>query len=96
MTPSRAVGAPATAARPAWTERQFERVTGDIKSGRDDGATVRGGYLVGDGAHFAAPAVLTDRHPDRRDRERRCGRRAAEAGLLGDRQDEQADGGQVQ
>jgi phenylacetaldehyde dehydrogenase len=49
---------------PLVSQDQFERVTGYIRSGRDDGATIYGGNRVGDRGYFVAPTVLTGTRED--------------------------------
>ncbi|MFJ1758809.1 aldehyde dehydrogenase family protein [Amycolatopsis sp. NPDC088138] len=51
---------PETTMGPLVSQEQFDRVTGYIKSGRDDGATISGGDRVGDRGYFVAPTVLTE------------------------------------
>jgi phenylacetaldehyde dehydrogenase len=50
---------PATTMGPLVSQEQFDRVTGYIRSGRDDGAKIMGGDRVGDRGYFVAPTVLT-------------------------------------
>ncbi len=51
---------PETTMGPLVSQEQFDRVTGYLKSGRDDGATISGGDRVGDRGYFVAPTVLTE------------------------------------
>ena len=44
---------------PLVSVEQFDRVTGYISSGRDDGANIIGGDRVGDRGYFVAPTILT-------------------------------------
>jgi phenylacetaldehyde dehydrogenase len=44
---------------PLVSAEQFDRVTGYISSGRDDGANIIGGDRVGDRGYFVAPTILT-------------------------------------
>ncbi|WP_285479315.1 aldehyde dehydrogenase family protein [Amycolatopsis sp. NBRC 101858] len=55
---------PETTMGPLVSQEQFDRVTGYIKSGRDDGATISGGDRVGDRGYFVAPTVLTETRED--------------------------------
>jgi phenylacetaldehyde dehydrogenase len=55
---------PSTTMGPLVSREQFERVTGYISSGRDDGATIIGGDRVGDRGYFVAPAILTGTRED--------------------------------
>jgi acyl-CoA reductase-like NAD-dependent aldehyde dehydrogenase len=55
---------PSTTMGPLVSREQFERVTGYLSSGRDDGATIIGGDQVGDRGYFVAPAILTGTRED--------------------------------
>lgn len=55
---------PETTMGPLVSQEQFDRVTGYIRSGRDDGATIIGGDRVGDRGYFVAPTVLTGTRED--------------------------------
>ncbi len=55
---------PSTTMGPLVSREQFERVTGYLSSGRDDGATIIGGDRVGDRGYFVAPAILTGTRED--------------------------------
>jgi phenylacetaldehyde dehydrogenase len=55
---------PSTTMGPLVSQEQFERVTGYLSSGRDDGATIIGGDRVGDRGYFVAPAILTGTRED--------------------------------
>ncbi|MEV7551955.1 aldehyde dehydrogenase family protein [Amycolatopsis sp. NPDC089917] len=55
---------PETTMGPLVSQEQFDRVTGYIRSGRDDGATITGGDRVGDRGYFVAPTVLTETRED--------------------------------
>jgi phenylacetaldehyde dehydrogenase len=44
---------------PLVSSEQFDRVTGYINSGRDEGAGIIGGERVGDKGYFVSPTVLT-------------------------------------
>jgi phenylacetaldehyde dehydrogenase len=44
---------------PLVSSEQFDRVTGYISSGRDEGANIIGGERVGDKGYFVAPTILT-------------------------------------
>lgn len=55
---------PGTAMGPLISQAQFERVTGYIRSGRDEGAVVHGGDRVGDRGYFVAPTVLAGTRED--------------------------------
>ncbi|WP_236790961.1 aldehyde dehydrogenase family protein [Amycolatopsis sp. GM8] len=55
---------PETSMGPLVSQEQFDRVTGYIRSGRDDGATIFGGDRVGDRGYFVAPTVLTGTRED--------------------------------
>jgi phenylacetaldehyde dehydrogenase len=58
---------PATQMGPLVSEEQFERVTGYLKSGVEEGArTVVGGKTVGDKGYFVEPTVLSETKPDMR------------------------------
>ncbi|MFD9741263.1 aldehyde dehydrogenase family protein [Umezawaea sp. NPDC059074] len=49
----------ATDMGPLVSQEQFDRVTGYIRSGREEGAEIRGGDRVGDRGYFVAPTILT-------------------------------------
>jgi phenylacetaldehyde dehydrogenase len=52
---------PQTEMGPLVSQEQFDRVTGFLAAGREEGArTVTGGERVGDRGYFVAPTVLTD------------------------------------
>ncbi|GAA5170051.1 aldehyde dehydrogenase DhaS [Pseudonocardia eucalypti] len=55
---------PDTNMGPLVSAEQFERVTGYINSGRDEGANIIGGDRVGDRGYFVAPTVLTGTRED--------------------------------
>jgi phenylacetaldehyde dehydrogenase len=56
---------PATEMGPLVSSEQFDRVTGYIKSGREQGAKVAiGGDRVGDRGYFVAPTVFENARPD--------------------------------
>jgi phenylacetaldehyde dehydrogenase len=56
---------PATEMGPLVSSEQFDRVTGYIKSGREQGARVTiGGDRVGDRGYFVAPTVFENARPD--------------------------------
>jgi phenylacetaldehyde dehydrogenase len=56
---------PETQMGPLVSEEQFTRVTGFLKSGRQEGArVVTGGERVGNAGYFVAPTVLTDTRPE--------------------------------
>jgi phenylacetaldehyde dehydrogenase len=56
---------PATEMGPLVSSEQFDRVTGYIRSGRDQGARVAvGGERVGDRGYFVAPTVFENTSPD--------------------------------
>jgi phenylacetaldehyde dehydrogenase len=55
---------PETTMGPLVSQEQFDRVTGYIRSGRDDGATIHGGDRVGDRGYFVEPTILTDTRED--------------------------------
>jgi len=56
---------PASQMGPLVSATHFDRVTGYLKSGRDDGVSVRtGGQRVGDQGYFLRPTVLTHARPD--------------------------------
>jgi phenylacetaldehyde dehydrogenase len=56
---------PATEMGPLVSSEQFDRVTGYIKSGREEGARVAiGGDRVGDRGYFVAPTVFENTKPD--------------------------------
>jgi len=55
---------PQTTMGPLVSQEQFDRVTGYINSGRQDGAKILGGGRVGDRGYFVAPTVLTDTRED--------------------------------
>jgi phenylacetaldehyde dehydrogenase len=55
---------PETTMGPLVSQEQFDRVTGYIRSGRDDGATIHGGDRVGERGYFVAPTVLTGTRED--------------------------------
>ncbi|PKW16621.1 aldehyde dehydrogenase family protein [Saccharopolyspora spinosa] len=44
---------------PLVSQEQFDRVSGYIASGRDDGANIIGGSRVGDRGYFVGPTILT-------------------------------------
>jgi phenylacetaldehyde dehydrogenase len=44
---------------PLVSQEQFDRVTGYISSGKDEGAAISGGDRVGDKGYFVSPTVLT-------------------------------------
>ncbi len=55
---------PATELGPLVSEEQFDRVTGFLKSGKDQGAKVNaGGNRSGDRGYFVQPTVLSDVQP---------------------------------
>ena len=55
---------PATELGPLVSEEQFDRVTGFLKSGKEQGAKVNaGGDRSGNRGYFVQPTVLTDVHP---------------------------------
>jgi phenylacetaldehyde dehydrogenase len=49
---------------PLVSQEQFERVSGYLNSGKDDGAHIIGGDRVGDRGYFIAPAILTGTRED--------------------------------
>ncbi|GAA1710320.1 aldehyde dehydrogenase DhaS [Fodinicola feengrottensis] len=55
---------PNTTMGPLVSQEQFDRVTGYIGSGKDDGAGVIGGDRVGDRGYFVAPTILTGTKED--------------------------------
>jgi len=55
---------PETTMGPLVSQEQFDRVTGYIQSGRDEGANIMGGNRVGDRGYFVAPTVLTSTRED--------------------------------
>ena len=55
---------PSTTMGPLVSQEQFERVTGYLNSGKDDGASVIGGDRVGDRGYFLTPAILTGTRED--------------------------------
>jgi phenylacetaldehyde dehydrogenase len=55
---------PSTTMGPLVSREQFERVTGYLNSGKDDGASVIGGDRVGERGYFVAPAILTGTRED--------------------------------
>ncbi|HWB51185.1 MAG TPA: aldehyde dehydrogenase family protein [Stellaceae bacterium] len=56
---------PATEMGPLVSSEQFDRVTGYIRSGRDQGARVAvGGERVGERGYFVAPTVFENTRPD--------------------------------
>jgi phenylacetaldehyde dehydrogenase len=55
---------PETTMGPLVSQEQFDRVTGYIQSGRDEGANIMGGNRVGDRGYFVAPTVLTGTRED--------------------------------
>ncbi|MBV9139664.1 MAG: aldehyde dehydrogenase family protein [Pseudonocardiales bacterium] len=55
---------PATTMGPLVSAEQFERVSGYLSSGKDDGAHIIGGDRVGDRGYFIAPAILTGTRED--------------------------------
>jgi phenylacetaldehyde dehydrogenase len=56
---------PQTEMGPLVSQEQFDRVTGFLRSGRDEGArTMTGGERVGDRGYFVAPTVLADTRAD--------------------------------
>jgi phenylacetaldehyde dehydrogenase len=56
---------PATQMGPLVSSEQFERVTGFLESGKNDGATaLAGGGRHGDRGYFVEPTVLTNTRPD--------------------------------
>src|SRR6202161_2597181 len=55
---------PSTEMGPLVSSEQFDRVTGYIKSGRDQGAKVAIGERVGDRGYFVAPTVFENTKPD--------------------------------
>jgi phenylacetaldehyde dehydrogenase len=56
---------PGTQMGPLVSEEQFQRVTGFLQSGKEDGATaLAGGGRYGDRGYFIEPTVLTNTRPD--------------------------------
>lgn len=55
---------PSTTMGPLVSAEQFERVTGYINSGKDDGANIIGGDRVGDRGYFVAPTIITGTRED--------------------------------
>jgi phenylacetaldehyde dehydrogenase len=56
---------PQTQMGPLVSQEQFDRVTGYLESGRDQGArATTGGTRVGDRGYFVAPTVLADTTPE--------------------------------
>ncbi len=56
---------PETQMGPLVSDEQLRRVTGYLKSGKDDGATAQsGGGRWGDSGYFVEPTVLTNTSPD--------------------------------
>ena len=55
---------PTTNMGPLVSAEQFERVTGYIDSGKDDGANVIGGDRIGDRGYFVGPTILTGTRED--------------------------------
>ncbi|MBO0875223.1 MAG: aldehyde dehydrogenase family protein, partial [Pseudonocardia sp.] len=55
---------PETTMGPLVSAEQFDRVTGYISSGRDDGANIIGGDRVGERGYFVAPTILTGTRED--------------------------------
>ena len=56
---------PTTQMGPLVSDEQFQRVTGFLESGREEGATaLAGGGRYGDRGYFVEPTVLTNTRPD--------------------------------
>jgi phenylacetaldehyde dehydrogenase len=55
---------PETTMGPLVSQEQFDRVTGYIRSGRDDGASIHGGRRVGERGYFVEPTILTETRED--------------------------------
>ena len=55
---------PSTTMGPLVSAEQFERVTGYINSGKDEGANIIGGDRVGQKGYFVAPTILTGTRED--------------------------------